>query len=553
MTKPAVQVVWFKRDLRVQDHRPLAAAAAAGPVLPLFIIEPAAWQQPDAAGRHWAFLSESLAALRRTLAELGQTLIIRVGPATDVLATLRDDYRISALWSHEETGNAWSYERDRAVAAWCQSLGIRWHEQPQHGVIRRLGRRDGWARRWDRFMGEEQTPAPQLQPLPPPAGRTLPAGRLPARASLGLPADPCPERQAGGRTAGLSNLASFLADRGTHYRTAMSSPAAGARACSRLSPYLAWGCLSMREVAQTTWDRQRALKADAANDNTERVQAFRASLKSFSGRLHWHCHFMQKLEDEPALEIRNLHPAYHGLRPATPDADRLAAWCAGETGLPFVDACMRSLKATGWLNFRMRAMLMAVASYHLWLDWRRPGEHLARCFTDYEPGIHWPQVQMQSGTTGINTVRIYNPVKQGKDQDPDGTFVRRWVPELAAIEDQWLQEPWQAPNAAAVLDRRYPRPVVDHLEAARTAKTQIYAVRWGADYRHAADAIQQKHGSRRSGIRPVSRSTRAGTSATARKAKKAAADSQIELPLKGGGGVPPGDRRGRGRTRRRET
>ena len=103
---------------------------------------------------------------------------------------------------------------------------------------------------------------------------------------------------------------------------------------------------------------------------------------------------------------------------------RLAAWEAGETGLPFVDACMRYLRATGWLNFRMRSMLVAVASYHLWLDWRATGPHLARQFTDYEPGIHWPQVQMQSGTTGMNTVRIYNPVKQGRDQDPAGVFTR---------------------------------------------------------------------------------------------------------------------------------
>jgi deoxyribodipyrimidine photo-lyase len=335
----------------------------------------------------------------------------------------------------------------------------------------------------------------------------------------------------------------------------MSSPLGGASSCSRLSPYLAWGCLSMREVAQATWNRQRELKEQAAIHSTEDVRQFRASLRSFSGRLHWHCHFMQKLEDEPELEFQNLHRAYDGLRPSMPDADRLAAWCEGETGLPFVDACMRCLKATGWLNFRMRAMLMAVASYHLWLDWRRPGEHLARCFTDYEPGIHWPQVQMQSGTTGINTVRIYNPVKQGRDQDPDGVFVRRWVPELKAIDDRWVQEPWLAPNAAAVLDHYYPRPIVDHLEAAKIAKTRIYRVRRGADYRQTADAIQEKHGSRRSGIRPVTRKLPVSRNASdkSQQSKKAAADRQIELPLSGGAETPPRSRRARGEARRRET
>ena len=253
-------------------------------------------------------------------------------------------------------------------------------------------------------------------------------------------------------------------------------------------------CGESRE--QAIWARQRAIK-DMPGEAAKR---WRASLRSYVGRLHWHCHFIQKLEDEPRLEFENLHPAYNGLRPAEPNPVRLNAWMNGETGLPFVDACMRYLSATGWINFRMRAMLMAVASYHLWLDWRKTGEHLARQFTDYEPGIHWPQVQMQSGTTGINTARIYNPVKQGHDQDATGVFVRRWVPELAAIDGRYLQEPWRAGNAAAVLGKAYPFPVVDHLEVAREARQRIWAVRRGGDYHTQAGAIVKKHGSRKSGI-----------------------------------------------------
>ena len=217
------------------------------------------------------------------------------------------------------------------------------------------------------------------------------------------------------------------------------------------------------------------------------------------GRLHWHCHFMQKLEDEPALEHQNIHPGYNSLRqPSDTDAARLTAWQNGETGLPFVDACMRYLSATGWLNFRMRAMLMAISSYHLWLHWRMPGLHLARQFVDYEPGIHWPQVQMQSGTTGINTVRIYNPIKQGHDQDPEGEFVRRWVPELAEIEGGAIHEPWKTPLAASLLDKRYPMPIVDYLQSAREARQKIYAIRKDAGFRSQAASILDKHGSRKS-------------------------------------------------------
>jgi deoxyribodipyrimidine photo-lyase len=221
------------------------------------------------------------------------------------------------------------------------------------------------------------------------------------------------------------------------------------------------------------------------------------SLKSFQSRLAWRDHFMQKLEDEPEIERACLHRAYESLRPREPDAARLQAWSAGETGLPFVDACMRYLRAGGWLNFRMRSMLMAVASYHLWLDWRSTGPVLARLFTDYEPGIHWPQVQMQSGTTGMNTVRIYNPVKQGRDQDPTGVFTRAWVPELAAVPDAYLQEPWLWDGAMGVLGRAYPAPIVDVAAAAKAAREAVWSVRRGSAFRDEAARVVEKHASRK--------------------------------------------------------
>ena len=486
-----LQIVWFKRDLRVEDHRALAKAAAQGLVLPLYIAEPEYWRQPDASGRQWAFAAESLSELQVELARLGQPLIIRTGDAVQILAEIDGAFGIAALWSHQETGNAWTYNRDRRVAAWCRGRGIPWHQPRQNGVVRRLGSRDGWARNWDRFMAEPLTPAPAA--LAPLAG--LDPGTLPCGADLGHVEDPCPERQAGGRAAAMERLTSFLEHRGAPYRRAMSSPTTAFEACSRLSPHLAWGTLSMREVAQATWARQRAIKAAP-----ERQPGWRGALSSFSGRLHWHCHFMQKLEDQPRLETEALHSAYAGLRPAEPDRAHLEAWVKGETGLPFVDACMRALRATGWLNFRMRAMLMAVASYHLWLDWRAPGLHLAQVFTDYEPGIHWPQVQMQSGTTGINTIRIYNPVKQGLDQDPAGDFTRRWLPELRDVPDTHLQHPWTWEDSAMLLDKAYPAPIVDHLAAAKLARQKVWALRRSPAYRAEAARIQAKHGSRKSGI-----------------------------------------------------
>jgi deoxyribodipyrimidine photo-lyase len=488
MTRP-LNIVWYKRDLRIADHRPLAMAAQAGPVLPLYIAEPALWALPDASARQWEFAAESLAELQAGLAALGQPLSVMMGDAVSILQAIHQSHGIAALWSHEETGNGWTYARDLRVAEWAKDAGIAWHEPRQFGVIRRIKSRNGWAKAWDRDMAQPITPPPvALQAIP----GDWPTDILTA-AELGLAPDPCPYRQKGGRAEALMTLDSFLNERGRDYRFQMSSPVTAFDASSRMSPHLTWGTISMREVAQASWARMRDLKLSDARD----TKSWRASMVSFSGRQHWHCHFMQKLEDEPRLEFENLHRAYNGIRPDTADAARLEAWSSGNTGFPFIDACMRALNRHGWINFRMRAMLMSFASYHLWLPWRESGLHLARKFVDYEPGIHWSQVQMQSGTTGINTMRIYNPVKQGHDQDPAGIFVRAFVPELNDVPDAFVHEPWLWPGAAGL---PYPAPIVDNAAAAKAARDALYVIRKSPTHKAAARKIVTKHGSRKTGM-----------------------------------------------------
>lgn len=512
----AASIVWFKRDLRTFDHQPLVHAAIRGPIIPLLVIEPELWALPDASYRQFAFMRECAIALDCALQKLGVRLAVRVGRVVDVLADLKQRHDVQALYSHEETGNQWTYERDVAVGDWCRANGVTWHEFPQNGVVRRLKDRNGWAKRWDRLMAEPIASEPARLTGPVLAD----TGGIPDPAVMGLAFDGCSERQTGGRAVAQDTLNSFLMQRGRNYRRAMSSPLSGAESCSRLSPYLAWGAISIRETTQATWSRQRSLRSERGGAELD----WRGSLISFSGRLHWHCHFIQKLESQPSIECVELHPATRGLRPQPGNQAHLQAWAQGQTGFPFVDACMRSLKATGWINFRMRAMLVSFASYNLWLPWQDTGMVLARLFTDYEPGIHWPQMQMQSGTTGIYTIRLYNPVKQGRDQDPSGTFIRRWLPELDHVPDAFLHEPWACHAAERIIGNLYPTRIVDLQASATAAKDRIYGLRRGVGFREAADVIQVRHGSRKSGL-PMTGSTRDGPR------RRSPSNQQLEFDL----------------------
>nr|WP_315468422.1 FAD-binding domain-containing protein [uncultured Undibacterium sp.] len=491
-------VVWFKRDLRLHDHAALVEAASRGPILCLYVVEPGLWAQADAARQHFEFVLESLRDLYIALKQYGGRLHVVTGDIIDVLTALHDQAPFQNLCAHEETGNAWTYQRDLAVGRWCRTRQVNWLEFRQFGVVRRLADRDHWKASWDAHVEQMCLPIPeQMQFADMPRQDTVPPSA--DRLHLNHADPPC--RQRGGRAAGLAVLSSFLHERSAYYRGGISSPLSAPDACSRLSPYLTFGCLSLREVVHATVQRMEQLHDDPLFLKHPSATRMKQGLNAFISRLYWHCHFIQKLESEPEIEYQNMHRGYDGLRENDFNEAHFQAFTQGRTGWPMVDACIAMLRETGWINFRMRAMLVSVASYPLWLDWRPVGAWLATQFLDYEPGIHWSQMQMQSGTTGINVPRVYNPIKQAHDHDPKGVFVRRWLPAMRKVPDLFLFEPWTMPADVQAacgikLGQDIPNPVVDLENATREAKAKLFAIRGQSEVRAAKSAIVKKHASR---------------------------------------------------------
>ena len=477
-----ISCVWFKKDLRVSDHAPLYNAASLGYIIPLYIIEPDIIYSKDFSSIHWKFISESLLELDIKLCNIGQPLIVRQGDAVHVLKNIFNETNFTKLFSHQETGNNLSYLRDNQIKVWCKNNAIEWKEYPQNGVIRGLKKRDGWSKVWEKRMKKEILNTPYLKTFP----KKIFSQKIPSIKNLGLSVIES-QTLKGGMNEGNKWLNSFLDHRGNKYYKEMSSPNSAYESCSRISPYLANGCISMKEVIHKT-------KSD---DN----HILKNSTRSFLARCHWHCHFMQKLESEPEIEFKCFHPSFERLRGCSNSA-YYNSWINGETGYPFIDACMRSLKANGWINFRMRAMLVSFAAYNLWIDWRSFKDFLACNFIDYEPGIHYSQIQMQSGVTGINTLRMYNPIKQGYDHDNDGKFIKKWIPELNMLSGKDLHEPWLMPELLQIekgikIGNTYPRPIIELKNSVSHARNEFKKVRSTPNFREISNEVFKKHGSRK--------------------------------------------------------
>ena len=569
-----MDVVWLKRDVRLLDHGPFAAVAKESDrkICILYLYEPDQLSQPTVHGSQLHFINEGLYSLDCKLSGRSKVdkdllykdelkcITVCYGECVDIFQKLHSIHPIKNIYAHMETGHMASYQRDIRWRRWCRKNNILFFEFNQTGVTRLLKHRNDFSKKLQQFLSQPMyhhlrseedlvhsmrnkiiqpkdiisttflsTTATMIQDE---STKNTFSMLIPPEQIVEIPKEHQSDRegreQFGGEHIALKVLHSFFSERGYRYSQHISSPNTSWNSCSRLSPYITWGNISLRYVIQTLQQR----KSQISSMNSSESTVWKRSLVAFSSRIHWRTHFIQKLECQPNIETLDLCQAYQALRRQPGDFNEhyFNAWCTGNTGFPFVDACMRCLLKHGWLNFRMRAMLVSFACWNLWLDWKTIGKHLARCFLDYEPGIHYPQLQMQAGTTGINAMRVYNVTKQGYDHDPKGIFIKKYIPELESVPLKYIHEPQKMPvhlqqqlnvyivdytnentadfvtngnnklgkdnNDLTATSAYYSRPIVDEKTSAKLAKDKFAAIRNLSSTKQLAKEVYIKHGSR---------------------------------------------------------
>ncbi|QCK15079.1 cryptochrome/deoxyribodipyrimidine photo-lyase family protein [Mangrovivirga cuniculi] len=477
-----MNIVWFKRDLRLSDHLPLLEAIKADePTLLLYIYEPSLINDRHYSIRHWRFVQQSLNVLNEVLIKAGNKIYIFYGNATEVFGYLIKNYPVKNIYSHVETGLKLTYQRDLDLNDLFKNNKIQWFEYNQNGVKRGLKNREGWVKNWYDFM-QKEIPHIEVNKVRP-VDLTIPEVFQIRKSFQKKLLTLNNEMQRGGFNYARRYLRSFLLKRHQDYNKNISKPNLSFKSCSRLSPYLAWGNISVREVYQYVGSKQNL--------------ANKRSISAFKSRLRWHCHFIQKFEMEHEMEWRPINKGYDLLEYDF-DQKIYNAWRTGNTGFPMVDASMRSLIRKGYVNFRMRAMLISFLCHLCNQSWENASTWLSKLFLDFEPGIHYPQIQMQAGLTGINTIRIYNPVKQAYENDEKGNFIKEFVPELKDVPVPLLFEPHKLTASEQIMyncriGEDYPKPLFELSKAYSAARERLWKLHKSAPVKNDKNRILKKH------------------------------------------------------------
>ncbi|MGF1567189.1 MAG: FAD-binding domain-containing protein [Nodosilinea sp.] len=450
-------LVWFRRDLRVCDHEPLLRASRRGQVVPVFVFDRALLHHPETGPARVAFLLSALKALDADLGQLGGRLILRSGDPVQVLPDLVREAGAEGIYAYTDCERIYGRVRDAQLnqALASQGMKIRWFEPP--ASLADLMPYPQYRELWYQHMGQPLAPVPQRVVVPAEIhGEAHPDLRQLDHQADGKPIPPA------STAAARCLLQDFLAEKADRYYWQLSYPSA--EATTGLSPHIKFGVISVRDCVQTI--RQAPDFGDSR---------LRRSHQQLIARLRWGQGFTQRFRYLPQLELRSLYQVFDQDGWEF-DPDLYQAWKIGQTGFPIVDAAARCLQATGGylaLNFRTRAIYASFLSNLGGIDWRYGALHFMRHLIDGDCPIDHYQWAMQSGVTHCvdkTWTRIYNPGQVAVDRcDPEGQFIKRWVPELADLPPAQLGTP---PARAD-----YPAPVLDYKAARQRRVKQLEAQR----------------------------------------------------------------------------
>jgi deoxyribodipyrimidine photo-lyase len=455
-------LLWLRRDLRVHDHPALwAALQAGGPMVPVFCFDPLLLGGRHASGPRTLFLLGCLADLDESLRRRGSGLVVRRGRPEQVLPQLARELEASCVfWTGDVS--PFATRRDQAVRKALEALGAGVRVLPGAFVVddpAMLVTTAGepyrvftpFHRAWLKYGRRDLAPAPRSLPALPGA---LETGTLPTLGKLGLDST-VEHAAAGGEHAGRNRMERFFAERVGGYGSERND--LGADASSRLSPYLHFGCISPREL-------------EARLPTGSGPQEFRRQLCWRDFYAHVLSHFPDNAHQE--FQVR-----YRGTIHWNRAEAAFQAWCEGRTGYPLVDAAMRQLRHEGWMHNRARLVVGSFLTKDLGVDWRRGERWFMRHLIDGDEASNngnWQWIASVGVDPQAAFRRIYNPARQQARFDPNGAYVRRYVPELRAVPDEYLAEPWTMPpesqqKARCVIGEDYPAPIVDHAVARREA------------------------------------------------------------------------------------
>ena len=461
-------LVWFDRDLRLADNPGLQKAAATGcPILPVFLWSPeeeAPWP-PGGASRWW--LHQSLEQLEGALAARNSKLIFRRGPAVETLLSLAAEAgAASVFWNRRYEPAALA--RDHNVERALRAAGISTEICPGNVLFEPGTVLNGSGKPFQVFTAFWKAslamPAPS-EPQAPPAHLRAPL-RWPGSLALSdLRLQPAIDRAGGlreswkpGEVGASSDLDSFLHRAIDSYAGDRDRP--DRVGTSRLSPFLHFGEISARQV----WHAVRRARS--------------AGGEAFLRELVWREFSYHLLFHFPHTPQQPLRPEFRGF-PWRVEERELKAWTRGQTGYPLVDAGMRELWHTGWMHNRVRMLAASFLVKHLLIPWQEGAAWFWDALADADLAnntMGW-QWTAGCGADAAPYFRIFNPVLQGEKFDPDGAYVRRWVPELADLPAEWVHQPWSAPAGSA---KDYPRPIIEHQAARKRALAALASMRSSA-------------------------------------------------------------------------